>query len=118
MQANRRAQVASGAVVTANGVIGQPFSNLGQSSNPTCVLLVNVTAISSGASVEIDLMASLDGVTFVKIGSITGVNAVGLWRAAIHDVLEPTLQVQASNIAGTSPSITMNVDVLMTSPDS
>jgi hypothetical protein len=120
---NRRRNVCeAGTVISGNGIIGNhPMQNNGQSSNPTVVMLVNVTAVSGSPTMTLQLQGAMRGDSnYYAIADSAGnvnhtITATGLYRFVFPNVLEYQLQVYASSVAGT---LTCSIDLLLTSPDS
>lgn len=120
MAANRRHQVQNAATLTASGNSGM-LPNLGESSNPTVIVYIDVTGAvtNGGGTLQVTVYGSSDGSRTAQLAQDATINATlsGPHRLVIHDVLDPNIEV-AWVIGGTTPSYAgVNIDVYMTSPD-
>lgn len=117
----RRYQIAqSGTPLTASGNSGE-LVNIGQSTNPTVVLVIDVITVSGTTpSLTFTLNSAIeedaDLIAIPPTVAIVAITAAGQARYVFHDVIEPHVQLNWA-ISGTTPSFAANVDLYFTSPD-
>jgi hypothetical protein len=121
MQLNRQQQAYS-AVSINNATQPASFGNLGQSVNPTAILVVTITGTFTGTSPSLafKLRGSVDGTNFADIKTSSPTMTVaGTYRFNLgNDILEPYLQLVP--VLGSSDNVINGVTatLVLTSPDS